>query len=73
MVLAHLLAAFICAALILVAERLYLVASGVIRAVLTVPRLDVTHRAARWTETVDIALGTHLEGVRCPRAPPLSA
>ncbi|MEV0682390.1 hypothetical protein AB0I35_00855 [Nocardia sp. NPDC050378] len=73
MVVAHLLAAVVCAALILVAERLYLVASGVIRAVLTVARIDITHRAARWTENVDIVLGTRREGVRCPRAPPLSA
>ncbi|MFE7722499.1 hypothetical protein ACFU44_26040 [Nocardia rhizosphaerihabitans] len=73
MITAHLFAAFVCAALILVAERLYLVASSVIRAVLTAPSLPIPHRAVRWSATVATARGDRPKGVRGPRAPPLFA
>jgi hypothetical protein len=70
---AHFLAAFVCAALILVAERLYLVASSAIRAVLTAPSLEIPQRAVRWSAGVATARGDRPKGVRCPRAPPLFA
>ncbi|MGW6427297.1 hypothetical protein ACWF82_31890 [Nocardia sp. NPDC055053] len=73
MITAHFVAAFACAALILVAERLYLVASSVVRAVLTAPSLAIPQRAIRWSATVAIARGDRPKGVRCPRAPPLFA
>ncbi|MFF2086414.1 hypothetical protein ACFVVM_21775 [Nocardia sp. NPDC058176] len=69
---AHFLAAIVCAALILVAERLYLVASSVVRAVLGVPSATVTRLAVRWFSTL-AARGTRPKGARCPRAPPLFA
>ncbi|GGN88522.1 hypothetical protein GCM10011610_46040 [Nocardia rhizosphaerihabitans] len=73
MVTAHFLAAFACAALILVAERLCLAASSVVRAVLTAPSLPIPHRAVRWSATVATARGDRPKGVRRPRAPPLFA
>ncbi|MFD6392682.1 hypothetical protein [Nocardia sp. NPDC060259] len=73
MITAHFVAAFVCAALILVAERLYLVASSVIRAVLTAPSLPIQQRAVRWSAAVSTARGDRPEGVRRPRAPPLFA
>ncbi|MFD6398743.1 hypothetical protein [Nocardia sp. NPDC060249] len=69
MIVAHCVAAFACAALILVAERLYLVASSVVRAVLRGPAVLV-RRAARWFATVAVARGARPRGARCPRAPP---
>ncbi|WP_067455555.1 hypothetical protein [Nocardia alba] len=72
MIAAHLVAACACAALILVAERLYLVASRVVRAVLGKPRA-VVHRAARWFVTVAVVRGARPRGARCPRAPPVFA
>ncbi|MFE6922652.1 hypothetical protein ACFVAV_16560 [Nocardia sp. NPDC057663] len=73
MITAHFLAAFVCAALVLTAERLYLVASSVVRAVLTAPSLPIPQRAVRWPATVATARGGRPEGVRGPRAPPLFA
>ncbi|MEV0539179.1 hypothetical protein [Nocardia salmonicida] len=72
MIAAHLVAAGACAALILVAERLYLVASSVIRAVLSSPAA-LAHRAVRWFAAVAVARGARPKGARCPRAPPLFA
>ncbi|MFF5031182.1 hypothetical protein [Nocardia salmonicida] len=72
MIAAHLVAAGACAALILVAERLYLVASSVIRAVLSGPAA-LAHRTVRWFAAVAVARGARPRGVRCPRAPPLFA
>ncbi|MFD3705523.1 hypothetical protein ACFWUP_20480 [Nocardia sp. NPDC058658] len=69
---AHCVAAFACAALILGAERLYLVASSVIRAVLSSPSARV-RRGARWVATVAVVSGARPKGARCPRAPPLFA
>ncbi|KAF0849588.1 hypothetical protein FNL39_1011030 [Nocardia caishijiensis] len=71
MVVAHLLAAIACAALILAAERLYLVASGVIRSVLTAPAPATRRPATRWPTTFGQALGTRRDPARSPRAPPL--
>ncbi|MFD4429511.1 hypothetical protein [Nocardia sp. NPDC058497] len=73
MITAHFFAAFACAALILVAERLYLVASSMVRATLTAPSLAIPQRAVRWSATVATARGGRPKGVRCPRAPPLFA
>ncbi|MFC4376573.1 hypothetical protein ACFO5K_20980 [Nocardia halotolerans] len=73
MVLAHLFAAFACAALILVAERLYLVASSVVRSVITTPSPVVATRPARWLSTVAVVRTARPKGARCPRAPPLFA
>ncbi|MFD3747027.1 hypothetical protein [Nocardia sp. NPDC058633] len=73
MIAAHLLAAFACAALILLAERLYLVASSVVRAVIGAPAPAVGARAVRWLATVAVARGARPRGARCPRAPPLFA
>ncbi|MFD4352934.1 hypothetical protein ACFWPX_10270 [Nocardia sp. NPDC058518] len=72
MIAAHLVAALVCAALILVAERLYLVASSVVRAALSSPTA-VAHRTVRWFATVTVAHGARPRGARCPRAPPLFA
>ncbi|MGW6119626.1 hypothetical protein ACWFRF_11315 [Nocardia sp. NPDC055165] len=72
MIAAHLVAACACAALILVAERLYLVASSVIRAVLGSP-FAVAHPTARWFGPLAVARGTRPRGARCPRAPPVFA
>lgn len=72
MIAAHLVAASACAALILVAERLYLVASSVVRAVLSSPAAAV-HRTVRWFATVAVARGARPRSARCPRAPPLFA
>ncbi|MFE1594546.1 hypothetical protein [Nocardia sp. NPDC058705] len=69
---AHCIAAFVCAALILGAERLYLVVSSVIRAVLSNPSARV-RRGARWVATVAVVRGARPKGARCPRAPPLFA
>lgn len=69
MIAAHLVAAGACAALILVAERLYLVASSVVRAVLSRPAA-VVHRTVRWFTTVAVARSARPKGARCPRAPP---
>ncbi len=52
MIAAHVLAAFVCAALILVAERLYLAASGVVRALLRQPGVPVAARVARWVDAL---------------------
>lgn len=73
MVAAHTIAAFACAALILVAERLYLVASSVVAAVLGAPSSAVVVRTRRWADLVLAGPGTRPKGARCPRAPPLSA
>ncbi|MFC9662602.1 hypothetical protein ACFVJ5_20395 [Nocardia sp. NPDC127606] len=72
MIAAHLVAAGACAALILVAERLYLVASSVLRAVLGRPSA-VVHRTVRWFAAPTVARGARPKGARCPRAPPLFA
>lgn len=72
MAVAHVLAAIVCAALILVAERLYLVASSVVRAVLGAPSATVVRLAADWFSPA-AARGTRPKGARCPRAPPLFA
>ncbi|WP_410871630.1 hypothetical protein [Nocardia sp. A7] len=72
MIAAHLIAAFACAALILVAERLYLVASSMVRAVLSSPAA-VVRRTVRWFAAVAVARGARPKGARCPRAPPLFA
>lgn len=72
MVLAHLVAACACTALVLVAERLYLVASSVVRAVLGHPSA-VVHRAVQWFTTLAVARGARPKGARCPRAPPVFA
>ncbi|MEU4648468.1 hypothetical protein [Nocardia fluminea] len=72
MIAAHLVAACVCAALVLVAERLYLVASSVVRAVLGRPSA-VVHRAVRWFTTLAVARGARPKGARCPRAPPVFA
>ncbi|WP_446223757.1 hypothetical protein ACTWPB_00305 [Nocardia sp. IBHARD005] len=72
MIAAHLVAAGACAALILVAERLYLVASSVVRAVLGRP-CAVVHRAVRWVAPLAVWRGARPKGARCPRAPPLLA
>ncbi|MFC6011661.1 hypothetical protein [Nocardia lasii] len=70
MTFAHIVAAFVCAALIFVAERLYLVASSVIRSILGRPSSPV-RRTSRWIAAAAVARGARLRGVRCPRAPPL--
>jgi hypothetical protein len=72
MIAAHLLAAGACAVLILAAERLYLVASSVIRAVLDSPRA-VVHRTVPWFAPLAVARGARPKGARCPRAPPVFA
>ncbi len=73
MIAAHLLAAFACAALILAAERLYLVASSTLRAVLAAPVSPVGPRLAHWFDTPVAPRGARPKGARSPRAPPLSA
>ncbi|MFD5175781.1 hypothetical protein ACFWM1_08200 [Nocardia sp. NPDC058379] len=73
MVAAHTVAAFACAALILVAERLYLAASSVIAVVLGPPPTAVAVRVRRWADLVLAGPTGHPRGARCPRAPPLSA
>ncbi|MFE3542107.1 hypothetical protein ACFXK0_03935 [Nocardia sp. NPDC059177] len=71
MIAAHLVAAFVCAALILTAERLYLVASSTLRAVLGTPASPVGPRTTRWLATVAAPRGARPRSARCPRAPPL--
>ncbi|WP_336084682.1 hypothetical protein [Nocardia sp. SSK8] len=73
MIAAHLLAAFACAALILAAERLYLVASSTLRAVLGVPVSPVGPRPAHWFDSPAARRGARPKGSRSPRAPPLFA
>ncbi|MEU3014206.1 hypothetical protein [Nocardia asteroides] len=72
MVTAHLLAAFACAALILGAERLYLIASGTLRALLRRGSAQVRGTVRARTEVAG-AGGRRPKGVRRPRAPPLFA
>ncbi|MGW4632532.1 hypothetical protein [Nocardia sp. NPDC004415] len=73
MIAAHLLAAFACAALILAAERLYLVASSTLRAVLGTPVSPVGARLVRWTGSPAAPRGARPRGAHAPRAPPLFA
>ncbi|MGY4097981.1 hypothetical protein ACW2Q0_00210 [Nocardia sp. R16R-3T] len=70
---AHLIATLGCAALILLAERLYAMASSVIRAVsATVPPLALT-RPVRWSDPILRPSRFHPNGAIGPRAPPVSA
>ncbi|MFC4124010.1 hypothetical protein [Nocardia rhizosphaerae] len=71
MIAAHLLAAFACAALILVAERLYLLASGAIRALLGAPRAMAIGGARRRPPVLAAAVGSNPFLAHGPRAPPL--
>ncbi|UGT52686.1 hypothetical protein [Nocardia asteroides] len=73
MIAAHVLAAFACAALILVAERLYLAASGVVRALLRRPCPLVASRVSRWAGARLTVPVRRPKGARSPRAPPLFA
>lgn len=73
MIAAHVLAAFACAALILVAERLYLTASSVVRALLRRPAALLAPRDTRWADARATVLVIRPKGARSPRAPPLFA
>lgn len=73
MIAAHVLAAFACAALILVAERLYLAASSVVRALLRRPAALLAPRDTRWADVRATVPVIRPKGARSPRAPPLFA
>ncbi|WP_280304979.1 hypothetical protein [Nocardia neocaledoniensis] len=73
MIAAHVLAAFACAALILVAERLYLAASSVVRALLRRPAALLAPRDTRWADARATVVVIRPKGARSPRAPPLFA
>ncbi|MFI9507663.1 hypothetical protein [Nocardia sp. NPDC052566] len=73
MLLAHAIATFACAALILVAERLYAVASGAVRAVLTAPRTTGIIGRVSWSNPGLPHYVFHPNGAIGPRAPPVPA
>ncbi|WP_327094744.1 hypothetical protein OIE68_32280 [Nocardia vinacea] len=73
MLLAHLVATFGCVALILLAERLYALASSVIRAVSTAGSPLAVTRPVRWSDSILRHYRFHPNGAIGPRAPPVSA
>jgi hypothetical protein len=73
MLVAHLVAALGCAALILLAERLYAVASSVIRAVSTAGSPARITGRSRWSNPIPRLYSFHPNGAIGPRAPPVSA
>lgn len=73
MLAAHTIATFCCAALILAAERLYSVAAGALRAVLTAPSRGPFHSPARWPDSGRRAARFLSDGAPGPRAPPAPA
>jgi hypothetical protein len=70
---AHLIATLGCAALILLAERLYAVASSVIRAVLAEPGRPRITGPTPWSDLGLRGYRFHPNGAIGPRAPPVSA
>ncbi|MBP2188166.1 hypothetical protein [Nocardia goodfellowii] len=71
---AHVVATLVCAALILLAQRLYLVASGAIRRVLTRPHsLRRTSSSAGWPAPARVSYRFSPNGAIGPRAPPVPA
>ncbi|MFI6777099.1 hypothetical protein [Nocardia sp. NPDC050412] len=73
MLLAHSSATLGCVALILLAERLYGMASSVIRAVSATGSPLVLTRPVRWSDPVPRPYRFHPNGAIGPRAPPVSA
>ncbi|WP_188829376.1 hypothetical protein [Nocardia camponoti] len=69
---AHVLAAFACAALLFSAERLYLLASSVVRAVVGPPPVFAAH-APRWVERESLVPTQLFLRSRAPRGPPAMA
>ncbi|WP_433600440.1 hypothetical protein ACQPXH_00790 [Nocardia sp. CA-135953] len=70
---AHLIATLSCAALILLAERLYALASSVIRAVSPARSPLAVSRPLRWSDPILRHYRFHPNGAIGPRAPPVSA
>ncbi|WP_433626226.1 hypothetical protein [Nocardia sp. CA-120079] len=70
---AHLIATLGCAALILLAERLYALASSVIRAVSPAGSPLAVNRTLRWSDPILRHYRFHPNGAIGPRAPPVSA
>ncbi|WP_181724605.1 hypothetical protein [Nocardia gipuzkoensis] len=73
MLLAHIVAAVGCAALIVLAERLYAAVSGALRAILAPPRQTRIAGAPPWSDPGFLARRCAPLGALGPRAPPLSA
>ncbi|MEV6274721.1 hypothetical protein [Nocardia sp. NPDC051832] len=74
MLAAHAIASLLCAALVLLARRLYLVASGAVRAALTRPHEPRPPAAATgWTTPGPASYRFHPNGAIGPRAPPVPA
>ncbi|WP_227997863.1 hypothetical protein [Nocardia australiensis] len=73
MLAAHLVATLACATLILLAERLYVVASGAIRAALTPPARQKIAGPSRWPDNAARHYRFHPSGAIGPRAPPVPA
>ncbi|MFX0573384.1 hypothetical protein [Nocardia nepalensis] len=73
MLVAHLVAALGCAALILLAERLYAVASSVIHAVTAAGSPPEATGPIRWSNPIPRLYSFHPNGAIGPRAPPVSA
>ncbi len=70
---AHLIATLACVALILLAERLYAMASSVIRAVSAIGSALARTHPARWSDPDLRPYRFHPNGAIGPRAPPVSA
>ncbi|MFI6368619.1 hypothetical protein ACIBG0_38555 [Nocardia sp. NPDC050630] len=70
---AHLIATLGCVALILLAERLYAMASSVIRAVFANGSPLVLASPVRWSDPLPRRYRFHPNGAIGPRAPPVSA
>ncbi|MGY1896099.1 hypothetical protein [Nocardia gipuzkoensis] len=73
MLLAHIVAAVGCAALIVLAERLYAAVSGALRAILAPPRQTRIAGAPPWSDPGFLPCRCAPLGALGPRAPPLSA
>ncbi|WP_328407869.1 hypothetical protein [Nocardia sp. NBC_00403] len=73
MLAAHVVATLGCAALIVSAERLYAMASGALRTVLTAPRRARSTDQARWPDPGLRHYRFHPNGAIGPRAPPVPA
>lgn len=73
MLAAHCIATLGCVALILLAERLYAMASSVIRAISTTGSPLAVTRPVRWPDPIRRQYGFPPNGAIGPRAPPVSA
>ncbi|TLG17928.1 hypothetical protein FEK35_02030 [Nocardia cyriacigeorgica] len=72
MLLAHFVAALICAALILLAERLHRAVSTAVRIAVAAPSPPASHRLPNAGHSMSRLLGRSPTGAAGPRAPPLA-